>query len=145
VNPDTIPLDPGTVPTVTDSANREGLLSSYEISVSFEPTTSTSTQNGELTFGGVDPSRFTGSINFMYVDLTSPSDVTSHTTNNTYTRYRPLTSTSPASAYVGIDQTITYGASRIPILDATAGIVDTGTTLLLLASGRNFQYFDHLY
>lgn len=47
--------------------------------------------------------------------------------------YRPITTTSPASDYVGIDQTVLYGDTVI--LSQTAGIVDTGTTLVLLASG----------
>ena len=50
----------------------------------------------------------------------------------------PITSTSPASAYVGIDQSITYGSSGTTILSSTAGITDTGTTLVLLASGSSF-------
>lgn len=48
---------------------------------------------------------------------------------------RPITSTSPANEFVGIDQTITYGAAGTPILPMTSGITDTGTTLLLIASG----------
>ena len=46
----------------------------------------------------------------------------------------PLTTTSPASEFWGIDQSITYGSSNTPILDKTAGIVDTGTTLILMAT-----------
>lgn len=50
--------------------------------------------------------------------------------------YRPITSTSPASEFVGIDQAVTYGTDGASILALTAGIVDTGTTLTLLATGR---------
>ena len=46
----------------------------------------------------------------------------------------PITETSPASDYWGIDQSIFYGDESI--LGTTAGIVDTGTTLILLASGK---------
>lgn len=46
----------------------------------------------------------------------------------------PVTRTFPASAYWGIDQSISYGTST-PILTTTAGIVDTGTALILIASG----------
>lgn len=46
----------------------------------------------------------------------------------------PLTTTSPASEFWGIDQSITYGSSNTPILSQTAGIVDTGTTLILMAT-----------
>lgn len=51
--------------------------------------------------------------------------------------YSPITSTSPASEFVGIDQSITYGTAQIPILSETAGIADTGTTLILIASGKS--------
>ena len=47
--------------------------------------------------------------------------------------YVPITSTSPASNYWGIDQDVTYGNSTT-LLSGSAGIVDTGTTLLLLAT-----------
>lgn len=69
--------------------------------------------NGELTFGGTDDSRFTGTISYV-----------------------PVTSTSPASSFWGIDQTITYGSATggTQILKKSSGIVDTGTTLLLLAT-----------
>ena len=53
--------------------------------------------------------------------------------------HSPITSTSPASAYVGIDQSITYGSSGTTILSSTAGITDTGTTLVLLASGQSLH------
>ncbi|KAI0649653.1 aspartic proteinase precursor [Trametes meyenii] len=105
------------VPTVLDNALSQGLIDSELVGISFEPTTELSVTNGELTFGGVDSARFTGDI-----------------------AYVPVTSTSPASAYVGIDQTITYGSANTPILDATAGITDTGTTLVLLASDAITAY-----
>ncbi|OBZ76477.1 Polyporopepsin [Grifola frondosa] len=88
-----------------------------EIGISFEPTTSLSTTNGELTFGSVDSSKFTGPLNFV-----------------------PITSTSPASEFVGIDQTIAYGTAGTEILPSTAGITDTGTTLLLIASDALARY-----
>ena len=51
---------------------------------------------------------------------------------------RPITSTSPASAYWGIDQSVAYGSDTV--LPLTAGIVDTGTTLLLLATDAYDAY-----
>ncbi|KAH9913360.1 family A1 protease [Fomitopsis serialis] len=98
-----------TVPTVTDNLLSQGTIDTEVLAVSFAPATSESDANGELTFGGTDSSKYTGSINYV-----------------------PITSTSPASEYWGIDQDITYGDS--PILSSTAGIVDTGTTLVLIAS-----------
>ena len=53
--------------------------------------------------------------------------------------YVPITSTSPASNYWGIDQKVTYGDDTL-ILDTTAGIVDTGTTLIYLASDAFSAY-----
>ncbi|KAH9913361.1 aspartic peptidase domain-containing protein [Fomitopsis serialis] len=81
----------------------------------FPPATSESDANGELTFGGTDSSKYTGSINYV-----------------------PITTTSPASEYWGIDQSISYGSW--PILKSSAGIVDTGTTLILISTGAYIEY-----
>ncbi|KIK69780.1 hypothetical protein GYMLUDRAFT_34177 [Collybiopsis luxurians FD-317 M1] len=99
------------VPTVTDNLFQNGTISAESIGISYNPTTGDNIANGELTFGGVDQSKITGDVTFV-----------------------PITSTSPASNYWGIDQSVTYGNSGTTILDTTAGIVDTGTTLLLIAS-----------
>ncbi|PCH34196.1 family A1 protease [Wolfiporia cocos MD-104 SS10] len=105
------------VPTVTDNLYSQGQISENLVSVYFAPTTSEDDTNGELTFGGTDSSKYTGSIN--YVDTTS---------------------TSPASYYWGIDESITYGSSGETILSSTAGIVDTGTTLVLIATNAYSKY-----
>ena len=47
--------------------------------------------------------------------------------------------TSPASEFWGINESITYGTST-SILSTTAGIVDTGTTLVLIASDALSRY-----
>ncbi|KAF8577516.1 aspartic proteinase [Ramaria rubella] len=101
------------IPTVTDNLVSQGLVSAALVGVSFVPSTTKGDQNGELAFGAPDTSKFTGEISFV-----------------------PITTTSPASYYWGIDQSITYGSSEsaIPILSSTAGFVDTGTTLLYIAS-----------
>ncbi|KAH8109660.1 acid protease [Phellopilus nigrolimitatus] len=106
-----------TVPTVTDNLLSQGTISSEVIGVYYAPTTSDSDANGELTFGGTDTGKTTGDIT-----------------------YAPITSTSPASEYWGIDQTITYGSGKKSVLASTAGIVDTGTTLLLIASDAFSTY-----
>ncbi|GBE81427.1 Polyporopepsin [Sparassis crispa] len=71
--------------------------------------------NGEPTFGGTNSSKYTGPI-----------------------AYTSLTITSPASYYWGIDELIAYGFETI--LGNTAGIVDTGTTLILIASDAYSAY-----
>lgn len=101
----------GTVPTVPDNMLAQGLISSEVVGVFFAPTTTESVTNGELTFGGFDSTLNTSSVSFA-----------------------PLTTTSPASEFWGIDQSITFGNSSTSILETTAGIVDTGTTLVMLAT-----------
>ncbi|GBE81416.1 Polyporopepsin [Sparassis crispa] len=103
------------IPTVTDNLYSQGVISEHLVAVSFEPTTSEGVTNGELTFGGTDSSKYTGSI-----------------------AYTSLTTTSPASYYWGIDESIAYGSETI--LNNTAGIVDTGTTLILIASDAYSKY-----
>ncbi|PSR75646.1 hypothetical protein PHLCEN_2v8937 [Hermanssonia centrifuga] len=107
------------IPTVTDNAFTSGLISSKMVGIYFQPTTSTSDANGELTFGGVDDTKYVGDLNYV-----------------------PITSTSPSSSYVGINQTITYGndSNSVLILPNTAGIVDTGTTLLMIDSDAFSSY-----
>ncbi|TBU41815.1 family A1 protease [Dichomitus squalens] len=104
----------GTITTVTENAFSQGLIPERLIGISFEPTTSADQVNGELTFGAIDPSKFTGPLHFV-----------------------PITSTSPADQFVGIDQTISYGSTE---LLSSAGITDTGTTLILLASDALQKY-----
>ncbi|KIJ40038.1 hypothetical protein M422DRAFT_257106 [Sphaerobolus stellatus SS14] len=95
------------VSTVTDNLSNQRIISTPLLAVSFEPTNSQAITNGELTFGGIDSSKFIGNITYV-----------------------PITSSSPSNTFWGIEQNITYGG--IPIMFTTAGIVDTGTTLLLL-------------
>ncbi|TFK35983.1 aspartic proteinase from Irpex Lacteus [Crucibulum laeve] len=99
-----------TVPTVTDNLFSGELITSNEIGISFEPTTTAESLNGELTWGGTDSSKFTGSIGFT-----------------------PITGTSPANQYWGINQSIRY-STFTSILATTAGIIDSRTTLILIAT-----------
>ena len=98
------------VPTVTDNLFAQGTITEDSVGISFEPTTASGTVNGELTFGGTDSTKYIGDIT-----------------------YTPITSTSPASEYWGINQDVAYGQDT-QLLSGSAGIVDTGTTLLLLAT-----------
>ncbi|OAX36292.1 acid protease [Rhizopogon vinicolor AM-OR11-026] len=104
-----------TISTFTDNLYTQGVISEIVVSISFEPTTSEEVTNGELTFGGTDATKYTGTI-----------------------AYTPLTTTEPASYYWGINESITYGSTTI--LSETAGIVGTGTTLILLASNAYSAY-----
>jgi cathepsin E len=103
------PATTSTIPTVTDNLFSQGAITAHEIGVSFEPSITGNDLNGEITWGGTDSTKFTGAITFI-----------------------PLTTTSPASEFWGINQEIKLGSTTI--LATTAGIVDTGTTLILLAT-----------
>ncbi|KZT27469.1 acid protease [Neolentinus lepideus HHB14362 ss-1] len=105
------------VPTVTDNLYAQGTIPTESIGISYEPTTQASAANGELSFGTTDSSKYTGEITYV-----------------------PITSTSPASQYWGIDQSLTYGSSGTSLLSGAAGIVDTGTTLLLIATDAFQKY-----
>ena len=50
---------------MVDNLKSLGLISTASVAVSFEPTTSEEVTNGELTFGGVDTTKYTGSINYV--------------------------------------------------------------------------------
>ncbi|KAG2062218.1 acid protease [Suillus hirtellus] len=104
-----------TIPTVIDNLYSQGTISQKVFGISFEPTTSDLVTNGVLTFGGTDATKYTGSI-----------------------AYTPITTTYPASTYWGINQSISYGSTTI--LSSTAGIVDTGTTLVYIASDAYAKY-----
>ncbi|KAG6830096.1 hypothetical protein H0H92_002269 [Tricholoma furcatifolium] len=106
-----------TIPTVTDNAYSQGLIPVDQIGISFAPTNSTAATNGEISWGGPDSTKYTGSIT-----------------------YASLTTTYPSSLYWGIDQSITYGSSKKSILTSTAGVVDTGTTLIYIASDAYNRY-----
>ncbi|CAK5280325.1 unnamed protein product, partial [Mycena citricolor] len=103
------------IPTVVDNLFSAGTISSDVIGISFEPTTSSVDNNGAISFGGPDSSKYTGSLS-----------------------YTPVTSTSPADEYWGIEQSITYGTTSI--MSRSAGIVDTGTTLIYLPTGAYNKY-----
>ncbi|KAH9934569.1 aspartic peptidase A1 [Epithele typhae] len=105
------------VPTVTDTAFQLGLLTEYMVGISFAPSATEGSTNGELTFGGIDTTKFNGPLDFV-----------------------PLTRIQPANAFVGVDQTITYGRNQSVVLDRSAGILDTGTTLILIASDAFERY-----
>ncbi|KAI0793759.1 aspartic peptidase A1 [Fomes fomentarius] len=105
-----------TIPTVTDNLFATGVITDDLVAVSFEPTNTIEIVNGELTFGGTDSNKFTGAITFA-----------------------PITRTSPASEFWGINQAIRFGTST-SILSNTAGIVDTGTTLTLIATDALQRY-----
>lgn len=62
---DTLTSEPDQeIPTVTGNLFTQGTIAENLVAVSFEPTNETINNNGELTFGGTDSSKFTGNITF---------------------------------------------------------------------------------
>ncbi|KAH9170223.1 aspartic peptidase A1 [Lactarius sanguifluus] len=112
--------------TPTDNLFSQGIIPAGLVSVSFEPTTNTSVTNGELTFGSTPLARVV--TEFWLQDVYAYTELDS-----------PATTTFPASEFGGIDESIRYGASTT-ILSTTAGIVDSGTTLILIATDAFNRY-----
>jgi len=112
-----------TIPTVTQNLFTAHTIGKDVLSVSFEPlnhpSTSGTQMNGMLTWGGIDYSKFIGQITYI-----------------------PITKTNSAKLFWGIDASFTYGDQwhSTSILKSTAGIVDTGTTLVLIASDGFANY-----
>ncbi|KAG2054184.1 aspartic proteinase [Suillus hirtellus] len=111
----TLPDEPALmIPTVTDNLHSQGTIYREVVSISFEPiAVANEVVNGELTFGGT--------VRNKHGPIT----------------YTPITTTQPSSRYWGIDQSISYGSTMI--LSST-GIVDVGTTYILIASDAFSQY-----
>jgi pepsin A len=107
-----------TIPTVVNNLFSQGTIKGNMIAISLNPSTSVPSISGSICFGKTDSKSYTGAIS-----------------------YAPITTTSPASTFWGIDTSFTYGAQTV--LASTAGIVDHGTTLLLLATDA-FQAYQRL-
>ncbi|KAG6815010.1 hypothetical protein H0H93_011301 [Arthromyces matolae] len=89
------------------------------LGVFFQPTTQLNlTNGGEITWGGVDESKFLGDIVF---------------TN--------ITTTYPSSRFWGLDLEATYGAN-LTILSGSSGLVDTGSPFLSLRPDAYNEYIE---
>ncbi|KAG1845898.1 acid protease [Suillus subalutaceus] len=107
------------IPTVMNNALKQGLIKKQTLGVLFAPATTYNDTNGVLTYGGIDHALYTGEIT-----------------------YTPVTKILPAAQFWGINVTcLTYGTHTF-IPQSTAGIVDTGTTAVLLADDFFAMYLD---
>lgn len=106
-----------TVPTFMDNLMAQGSIEQEVITVVFEPTTQDGQRNGTLVVGSTKNANIEGDI-----------------------AWAPITTTSPASAYWGADMSFTYGKDGKTIMPLTSGIVDTGTTLVMIASDAFQKY-----
>jgi hypothetical protein len=107
-----------TVPTFMDNLYSQGSISTEVLGVSFRPESGSDTAdtNGELTLGGTDSSKYSGSITY-FPTLTSGS----------------------ASSYWGISiASFTYGSTTLA--SSVSGIVDTGTTLIYIPTSAYNEF-----
>lgn len=105
------------IPTVMDNAVSQGLIKHKVFGISFAPSTKEDDTNGVITFGGIDPSAYTGSITYV-----------------------PITTTPPSSAFWGIDVTSVHYGDGTVITGSIAGIVDSGTTQILFSDSLFSAY-----
>lgn len=99
-----------TVPTFMDNLKSQGTITSEILGVSFKPETGSDTDdtNGELTLGGTDTTKYTGTLTYF-----------------------PRLTSGTAAAYWGISiASFTYGSTSLAT--SATGIVDTGTTLIYI-------------
>ncbi|KAJ7196213.1 aspartic peptidase domain-containing protein [Mycena pura] len=99
-----------TVPTVMDNLLSQGKISTEVLGVSFAPESGSDEDdtNGELTLGGTDATKFSGSITFV-----------------------PKSTTSPYSEFWGVTvSSTTFNGKSIG--GSASAIVDTGTTLIFI-------------
>ncbi|KZP04208.1 acid protease [Athelia psychrophila] len=97
------------VPTFLDNLKTQGSIATEVLGVYYAPESGSDDDdaNGELTLGGVDPTKYTGSI-----------------------VYAPKTTTGATADYWGVVvSAITYGTTS---LGSGSAIVDTGTTLIYI-------------
>ncbi|TVY23448.1 Polyporopepsin [Lachnellula hyalina] len=98
------------VPTFLDNLYSAGSIDTEVLGVYFSPESGSDTDdaNGELTLGGTDSSKYTGSLT-----------------------YHPKLTSGDASEYWGISiASFTYGSTTLA--SSASGIVDTGTTLIYI-------------
>ncbi|KAG2070301.1 acid protease [Suillus decipiens] len=104
------------IPTVTDSLFGQGTISENVLGIFYQPYVSPPLEaTGQITFGGTDPTKYNGNIG-----------------------YTPVVNVRGSRKFWGIDSGIAYG-NRV-ILTSTAGIVDCGTTLILIATDAYERY-----
>ncbi|XWW95763.1 hypothetical protein V2A60_003730 [Cordyceps javanica] len=107
-----------TVPTFLDNLYRQGSIPSEVLGVYFSPENGADTDenNGELTLGGTDSTKYAGSVSYV-----------------------PTLKTGAAAAYWGVSiARFSYGSTVLA--SGATGIVDTGTTLVYIPSAAYSKF-----
>ncbi|KAG2363707.1 family A1 protease [Suillus spraguei] len=110
-----------TYPTFTDCLVTAGVIDQNVVGIFFQPITrdKDTTYFGQLALGEPDYTKCTSNIEYTHV-----------------------TNTPPSMDYWGIDKRITYGNTDIDILFPSAGIIDTGSSFIHIASDAYERYQD---
>ncbi|KAG2351848.1 aspartic peptidase domain-containing protein [Suillus spraguei] len=112
----TLPNHPrDALPTITECLYTQHVIQPL-IGIFFRPTALDGNDDGQLSFGQLDPTMYIDNVGFTLIVIVL------------FQWYHPHP---PSSHYWGFDQRITYGAE--PILDQTAGILDSGLTFIAIA------------
>ncbi|OAA37603.1 Peptidase aspartic [Beauveria brongniartii RCEF 3172] len=100
---------PGGAPTFLDNLYKDKTISQEVIGVYFHPETGSDNNdvNGEITFGAVDSTKFSGQV-----------------------AYVPTLTSGPSAPFWGVSASFQYGSTNLG--STNAGIVDTGTTLIYI-------------
>lgn len=107
-----------TVPTFMDNLKTQGSITTEALGVYFKPETGSDTDdtNGELTLGGVDTTKYTGTLTYF-----------------------PKSTTGDAAYYWGINiASFAYGTTSLAT--SASGIVDTGTTLIYIPTAAYTKF-----
>ncbi|KAF8317084.1 acid protease, partial [Clavulina sp. PMI_390] len=109
-----------TVPTFMENLKSQGTIDTNSLGVYFRPLTGSNTDeaNGQLSIGGPDASKYTGTL-----------------------RYFPATAVAPYSMYWGLSFiSVQYGSGLSGELPVYSAIVDTGTTLIYIPQSAYKQF-----
>ncbi|KAG2354355.1 aspartic peptidase domain-containing protein [Suillus spraguei] len=105
----------GTIPSVTDLLIWQGTIRQSVVGILFKPIVADFVNEGELNFGGADPTKYIGNL-----------------------KYARMATTARSSLHWGINQRIYYG--NVEIMPRTAGVVDCGATFLYIGSVAYERY-----
>lgn len=106
------------LPTITDNLWQKKVITDNVVSLSFAPANQVGTINGQITFGGVDSTRY-----------------------NSKLTYAPLCKEWPCNSYWGVDAaSIAYGTTQLFTQTSIPSIIETGLTLIYFSSDAFKKY-----
>ncbi|KAJ6486328.1 aspartic peptidase domain-containing protein [Mycena vulgaris] len=104
------------VPTIVQTLSCQRNITAQLFAIALQPTTGVMSLNGEISWGAVDTTKFTGPVVFS-----------------------PIASQEPSSSFWSTNMTFSYGATSL-FAGSAPGIIDTGSTLIYLATDAYSRY-----